>query len=327
MLTKAKYLSIPSGFEYYNLQKIKRLNQYKKKIQEILESKGMIEFIPPLLDYLDLFSLTSNSFINGNSSFIEKLFEVKDSNGELLAIRSDLTVMAMKSYLYHAQEMDKIQYYYIQPVYRDFSKGTGLNREIYQAGVEWIGKFDNRIVILFQLALELMELFPFRCSYVFGNAFFIQELLKLFPQKIHKDILSGLYFKDIHKLKEICNYFSLSQELSNLLTEIPLLTGDQSIKKEYKILLKNYEDIYKIIDDTIDTLKMFDFILYDFSLVREFSYYTGIIFEAYLNQTNSKVLTGGIYDNFSLQLSQKEIPSCGFALNLSEFINIIEVES
>ncbi|GIX40795.1 MAG: hypothetical protein KatS3mg129_0528 [Leptospiraceae bacterium] len=325
MLRKAKYLSIPSGFEYYNIQKTKKLISYKKKIQDILENKGMIEFLPPLLDYIEVFSLTSNSFTNGNSYFTEKLFEVKDSNGELLAIRSDLTVMAMKSFLYHANEIDKIQYYYIQPVYRDFSKGTGLYREIYQAGVEWIGNFENRIINLFYLARELLEIFPYKTTFVFGNALVIKKLLQLFPDNLHKDILNGLYYKDIFRLKEICKEYNISQELKTILTEIPLLIGDYQIHQEFKILLKNYPAIYQIIKDTIFHLKDFPFLLYDFSLIKEFSYYTGIIFEAYINQSNSKALTGGIYDNFSLQLSHKEIPSCGFALNLSEFININEV--
>lgn len=322
MHKKFNYLSIPAGFEYFNIEKTKKFIHYKKKLQDILEKKDMIEFLPPLLDYYELFSLTSNTFINGNSHFSEKLFEVKDSNGELLAIRSDITVMAMKSFLYHANEIKKIQYYYIQPVYRDFSKGTGFNREIYQVGVEWMGDYENRIVQLLLLAKELLDIFPFECTFVIGNAQFIKEFLKLFPQNIHKEILNGLYYKDIYKLKEIAKENDLSKEITQILLELPLLIGDYHIKNEFKLLFKNFSEIYSIIENSLNTLKEYNFLLYDFSIVREFTYYTGIVFEVYINQTNAKVLTGGIYDNFSLQLSNLEIPSCGFALNLTEFINI-----
>lgn len=325
MQKNLSYLKIPPGFEYYNLEKLKKFQYYKKKIHTYLENKSMIEFIPPLIDYIDIFSLTSNSFANGNSHFTEKIFEIKDSNGELLAIRSDITVMAMKSFLYQYPQIDKIQYFYLQPVYRDISKGTGFIREIYQVGVEWIGDFDNRILKLIEISRELLNFFPLQYTYVISNAYFIHQFLSLFSESIHKNIINAFYFKDTYKLKEIIKEHKIKDTHANLLLELPFIVGRADIKKHFKNLLKDYPNLLNIIEDTIEHFKEIGDMIYDFSMVREFNYYTGIIFEVYSNQTNTKILTGGIYDNFSLQFSNVQIPSCGFALNLSEFINIEEV--
>ncbi len=325
MYKKSKIISIPSGFEYFSIHKTQKISEYKKKIQNLLEQRGMIEFLPPLLDYIDTFLLTSQTFINGNSEIPGKLFELKDSNGEILTIRPDLTVMAMKSFLYHYPQIDKVQYYYIQPVYRDIKKGSGITREIYQAGVEWIGKYEDRIVQLISLSNELLNLFPYKFVYVFSNSRFIKELLNYFPEKIHKEILTYLYYKDIFRIEEFCKENQISDPLKNILLELPLLIGDRSIIKEYQLLLKNYSHLFEIIYNTYSTIQKIQnldnsiTIVYDFSSLKEFNYYTDITFEVYTN--NTKALVGGIYDNFSLKLSSIQIPSCGFALNLSELIN------
>ncbi len=325
MQKNLSYLKIPPGFEYFNLEKLKKFHFYKKKIQTYLEQKNMIEFIPPLIDYIDIFSLTSNSFTNGNSHFAEKIFEIKDSNGELLAIRSDITVMAMKSFLFQYPHIDKIQYFYLQPVYRDISKGTGFIREIYQVGVEWIGEFDNRILKLIEISKELLNFFPLQYTFVIGNAKFMNEFLSLFPKNLHKVILNAFYFKDSYKLKEIIKENKLTSPYKNFLLELPFIIGTSDIKKDLFDLFQDYPMILKTIKETIEPFREIPDIIYDFSLVREFNYYTGIIFEVYSNQNNTKILTGGIYDNFSLKFSNLQIPSSGFALNLSEFINIDEV--
>ncbi|MCS7204907.1 MAG: ATP phosphoribosyltransferase regulatory subunit [Leptospiraceae bacterium] len=322
-----KYASIPSGIEYFSLKKTKIFNQYKKKAQEWLESQGFIEFIPPLFDFIDLFLINTNSFLNGKSFYAEKLFEVKDSNGELLSLRSDITVMAMKSFLFQTQMIEKIQYYYIQPVYRDFSKGAGFHREIYQIGVEWIGNYEHRVEKLYQTSKELLKIFPFQFTFVVGNSLFMKHFLELYPKEALLEILTAFYFKDKYKLKEIIKKHDISRKLADYLLEIPFLVGKKEVLKEWKRILSQKPELLEIVKNTIHELSENDTneILFDFSLVREFDYYTGFIIEAYCQNTNKKILSGGIYDHFSLQLSHHKVPACGFAINFSELINSIEV--
>ncbi|MFN3604756.1 MAG: ATP phosphoribosyltransferase regulatory subunit [Leptonema sp. (in: bacteria)] len=316
-----KALSIPSGFEYFSLEKIKKFVEHKKKIENILTNHGFIELIPPLMDHKELFFIsTSKRGLDFDTFLKEKNFETKDSNGDYLVVRPDITVIAMKSFIYQKEELSSIQYYYIQPVYRDYPKGSGFYREIYQIGVEWIGNFSNRINLLFNLLKELMNVFSCEYSVVFGNSIFLNRLLGYLPKEIHKEILTSFYFKDLEKIYKICKSFLISGDLKEILMEIPLLIGTSEIVKEYEILLRNYPDLLEIVKETVDSIK--SEVMFDFSMVKEFAYYTGPIFEGYLNQNGKQIFSGGIYDSFSREFSNYDIPSCGFAINFTELLNI-----
>ncbi len=320
-----KILSIPPGFEYFDIQKSQKINQYKEKIRHILEQQNLIEFLPPLMDYTELFTL---AFSNGFFNHQKKLFELKDANGERIAVRSDLTIMAIKSFLIHKNHKNSIKYYYIQPVYRDLKKGSGFSREIYQVGVEWIGNFENRIKELYDIAKKLLHIFPqnsIQPLFVIGNAKFIQKLLEYLPENIHNELLFAFYSKNINLLYDICKEYHIERDLKDILIELPLIIGNkQDIKDDLEILLKRYNLLKDIVNQTLNTLQDED-ILYDFSLIKEFSYYTGIVFNVYNKIKNSLIITGGIYDNLSQHFTDSKVPACGFAMNLSEIINQIEV--
>lgn len=312
-------LSIPFGFEYYDIEKSKKFFEFKKKLESIFNYYDILEFIPPLMDYKELFMISSTLGINSNTFLKEKPFETKDSNGDLLVIRPDITVMAMKSYIYQKEEISSIQYYYIQPVYRDYPIGSGFYREILQIGVEWIGNFSNRIRIMFSLLKEIMHIFSSYYTIVFSNSTFINTLLEYVPKNCRRELLKAFYFKDLERILAICKDFSISSDLKTILLEIPMLIGDREILKEYQKLLNRYPNLLKIVQETIDSIQ--DDVMFDFGLVKEFDYYTGPIFDGYLNQSSKKIISGGIYDNFSLQFSNFEIPSCGFAINFTELLN------
>lgn len=314
-----KALAIPSGFEYLTLEKAKKLTEYKKQLESIFQKHEIIEFFPPLMDYKELFSI-SNYNLNSYTFLREKFFETKDSNGDFLVIRPDITVMAMKSFIYQKEELSSIKYYYIQPVFRDYPKGSGFYREIFQIGVEWIGQFTNRFKNLFTLLKELMEIFNCDYTVVFSNSVFISKLLEYLPKVYHKEILTAFYFKDLERIYKICKDFSISSELKKILIEIPLIIGSKEILNDLKSLLRNFPDLFQIVEETINSIE--DKVMFDFSMVKEFNYYTGFIFEGYLNQNKRKVFSGGIYDNFSLEFSHYEIPSCGFAISLTELLNL-----
>ncbi len=314
-----KALSIPYGFEYFDIEKSKKYFEYKKKLESIFSKHNILEFIPPLMDYKELFMISSKKGINSNTFFKEKFFETKDSNGDFLVIRPDITIMAMKSYIYQKEKISSVQFYYIQPVYRDYPMGSGFYREILQIGVEMIGSFSNRIKNMFYLLKEIMQIFYNDYTIVFSNSVFMNSLLKYLPEESRQKLLEAFYFKDLEKIVQICKNNSISSDLMKILLEIPMLIGTKEILGEYKILLKNYPDLFKIVQETIDSID--DDVMFDFGLVKEFNYYTGIIFDGYLNENNKKIISGGIYDNFSLQFSNWEIPSCGFAINFTELLN------
>lgn len=326
MSLRNHYLSIPPGIEYFSLQKTKIFTRYKKKVQEWLENHHFIEFIPPLFDYMELFLIHHNPLFSRTSNFAERIFEVKDSNGEYLSLRSDITVMAMKSYLYQLETNRNLKYYYIQPVYRDYRKELNYSREIYQIGVEWIGHFPERIRELIYHSSEILNMFSQQYTIVAGNSRFIKKLLSLYPEESRQEIVQAFFYKNQYSLKEIIKKYELSGTPARYLLEIPYLIGDGGILEELKKLLREHNELFTVCRETVESFPERN-VLFDFSLVREFDYYTDIIFEAYSKKNSTKILSGGIYDDFSLHLSSIHVPACGFAINFTGLLQSLEETS
>ena len=76
----------------------------------------------------------------------------------------------------------------------------------------------------------------------------------------------------------------------------------------------------------LDSMKVLDKISFDFSLARGLDYYTGLIFEAVLTDTDQvgSISGGGRYDGLIGMFSGKEVPSVGGSIGIERIFNILE---
>ena len=73
----------------------------------------------------------------------------------------------------------------------------------------------------------------------------------------------------------------------------------------------NLETVYKILKE-LDISKYF---IIDLGILRDFDYYTGLIFEAYSSNINSILGSGGRYDKLIRKFGL-DVPATGFALDI-----------
>ncbi len=74
----------------------------------------------------------------------------------------------------------------------------------------------------------------------------------------------------------------------------------------------------------VDTVKAGDFqIVFDPTLVRGMSYYTGTIFEIEMEQFGSSVAGGGRYDGMIGRFTGNDVPACGFSIGFERIITIL----
>lgn len=69
-----------------------------------------------------------------------------------------------------------------------------------------------------------------------------------------------------------------------------------------------------------------DHIVFDFSLARGLDYYTGLIYEAVLTDTDrlGSIAGGGRYDGLVGMFSGKDIPSIGVSIGIERVFAILE---
>lgn len=320
----SRFSAVPHGIEYLSIEKTEKVNRLRKAVAQVFSDAGFVEIIPPMVDYAATFLLTG-----GKSA--EDVFEFKDASGEHLALRSDLTVQILKAALTgRLGQTLPSRYFYLQRVFKDYRPGTGRYREISQAGVEWIG-YDqiDRFDILFELACKTLDSLNHPYQFLYGDVRFVESLLSFVSESKRPQIIEALYSKDVARLHQIAANLDLTEPQKQILTEVPLLVGPLSTLDKLVNLCFGFPDLLKIIQESPKRKEL----IYDFSLVPQLSYYSGPVIEAYLYESNRRILSGGFYDQlskrFHLERSEKEcaIAAAGFAIDLNELIHLTESDS
>lgn len=282
------------------------MRRLETRVRAVFESAGYQEIIPPTLDFAPTFGLSA-----GGAS--TERFETRDSDGETLAVRSDLTVQVVKA-LANGRIAGKLpaRLFYIQNVFRDRPWGAGFRREITQAGVELVGDSRSaRIHEIADLARKCLEIMGIEQRIIFGDARFLEILLAGIPEEKRGTLLALLHRKDTQALRDASAAAGLDPAARSLLIELPLLFGSDASVQRLKELSRHNAELLSILEGCVPGL------LYDFSMVRDAGYYTGPVFEAYARTTKQKVISGGVYDRLFSRFSADDHTACGFAVNLT----------
>lgn len=88
------------------------------------------------------------------------------------------------------------------------------------------------------------------------------------------------------------------------------------------------EEVYESLDcimDSVEKVKRTPFqMVFDPTLVRGMSYYTGSIFEIEMEELNSSVAGGGRYDKMIGKFTGKDVSACGFSIGFERIITILQ---
>ncbi|MCE9597849.1 MAG: ATP phosphoribosyltransferase regulatory subunit [Spirochaetia bacterium] len=289
---------LPHGFEFRGPADARRLHAVCDSIRTYFTANGFEEVIPPLMDFAPTFKLARER--NSWS------FESRDIDGENLAIRSDLTVQVVKAAASGTLSPGG-GFFYIQPVLVDQPSGSGHRRQILQAGVELLGDRSGRVNEMIRLTLD--SPWGKQLSLIYGDQRFLRILLAETNSDSFAQATQLLDKKDVAGLKNFAGQSGLSSEARKILLELPFLSGKSL--DAYRSVAARLPALLPVIDESPSAPG----ILYDFGLVRDLSYYTGPVFQAYANGNHEPVLAGGVYDGLFEKFSGKHNPACGFAFD------------
>ena len=137
--------------------------------------------------------------------------------------------------------------------------------------------------------------------------------------KIGKEGVAEELEKEGFAKESIDKYLSLFDEVTEDVNGVrrlkELLEGflDQKIAEELETIIQS-----------VDTVKTAKFqIVFDPTLVRGMSYYTGPIFEIAMDEYGGSVGGGGRYDEMIGKFTGKDTPACGFSIGFERIITIL----
>ncbi|MCT4552601.1 MAG: histidine--tRNA ligase family protein [Alphaproteobacteria bacterium] len=326
-----------SGFQELSLKKQIIFDKIKRTIEKTFEEEGFFSIDTPAIERWEV--------LNGKGGEENQKLIYKIDKDTPQGLRFDLTVPFAR---YVANNLNDLPMpfprYQIGKVYRGERAQAGRFREFYQcdidiaAPVERLGKgSSNRILLTLANTLKnilentsiLKKQFNFEILVghrAILNQFFEENNLSDKSTKILQII------DDIKKIGE--------EKVCEKLKEIDL--SDEDIKKTINLIncssindlksfsWKNIENIKPFIEELEYVIKSNNKAVLDLSITRGLDYYTGIVFETFIEGELSKygsMMSGGQYDGLiNTFLPNQNIGGIGGSIGLSRLFDILDKE-
>ena len=285
----------------------------EQNIAKLFASFGYEEVITPTMEYLE--TLTTSS----GRTQEPHLFKMFDRNNRTLALRHEMTTPIARLAVSRLEDAPlPLKLSYLTSVFRFRTNQPGRQCEFYQAGVELLGVSnafaDAEIIALAAQALSVAGLKDF--TICLGQVDFAAGLLATLPHDVQAQIKSAIERHDIVAFERL--------DIDDALKKIPTLQGGQEILSKARALadndrsrraLDNLTEIYRL----LEIYGVADKITFDLGLIRDFEYYTGMVFEAYAPGVGYSLAGGGRYDNM-LQDFGAARAATGFALGIERIL-------
>lgn len=343
MSDKIKPKTLPGFMELLPKEQI-LFNKMKEIIQKSYERYGFMPLDTPVIE--DAKVLLAKA--GGETEKQIYRFEKGDND---LALRFDLTVPLAK---YVTEYYDKLSFpfkrYQIGKVYRGEKAQRGRYREFYQCDVDIIG--DGKLSILNDAEI------PSIIFNTFKNLGFDEFTICINNRKILNGLFSSLELEDkttdilrtidkIDKIgaeevkKELLR--SIDQEKVEIIMTFISIDGTNTEKLKALEDLNIKSEVFTVgleeLTQVLRFIKIFgvpeEYIKLDLTIARGLDYYTGTVYETFLNKHRNlgSVCSGGRYDNLVEYYTDRKMPGVGISIGLSRLFfqlvdnNIISAEN
>ena len=310
-------------------------NQMKEKIQKTYEKFGFLPIDTPVIESTEVLLAKAG----GETEKQLYSFSKGDSN---LTLRFDLTVPLAKYVAMHANELSfPFRRYQIGKVYRGERAQRGRFREFYQCDIDVIGDGELNIIndaeipsIMYNVFRELgLENFCIRIN----NRKILNGLFEAIDAKeIAVDIMRII--DKIEKIgpenvKEELKVLNLAEENIEKVMNFIKITGSTDEKLEALNNFNIQNDTFKTgvseLNEVIKYIRLFnvpeDYFTVDVSIARGLDYYTGTVYETFLNDYKSigSICSGGRYNNLSEYYTDRKMPGVGMSIGLTRLFFVL----
>ena len=311
-------------------------NQMQDKIRSTYEKFGFLPIDTPVIESSEVLLAKAG----GETEKQLYSFSKGDSN---LTLRFDLTVPLAK---YVAEYYNQITFpfrrYQIGKVYRGERAQRGRFREFYQCDIDVIGDGELNIIndaeipaIMYETfkSLGLDDLSIHINNRKILNGLFedanVQEksadILRTIDkiEKIGKELVIAIFRDDYNMPEESINKIINFIEIKGTTDEKLSKLEELGIENEtYKTGLSELKEVVKYMRAFGIPDSCFEI---DLSIARGLDYYTGTVYETFLNQYKSigSICSGGRYNDLAGYYTDKNLPGVGMSIGLTRLFFIL----
>ena len=320
-------LKIPYGTRDFLPAEAAGKRVVETRLAELFAQWGYEEVVTPSIEYLDTLGLGSSQNIG------DHLFKLFDKSNQTLALRHEMTTPIARLVSTRLQDSPlPLKLSYISSVFRYEQTQAGRQCEFYQAGVELMGPgspaTDAEVVALAVTGLLRSGLTEF--TVCLGQVEFLNGILNQYrlSSQEQEDLKAAMERRNLVELNQLVDGLNLPENAKQVLKELPLLNGgedllkqayDMALNEQSRRALDNLAEIYRL----LKAYKVEQYVRFDLGIIRDFSYYTGMVFEVYAPGLGYPLCGGGRYDHLLADFGTA-CPATGFALGIERILLAIE---
>ncbi|HET9677311.1 MAG TPA: ATP phosphoribosyltransferase regulatory subunit [Solirubrobacterales bacterium] len=318
---------IPPGTRDVLPEEMRELRRLQTALIEVFEDKGYGQVATPALEYDEVLT-------RGRGRGDETGYRLFDETGELLALRSEMTVpIARLVATRYAGAEPPLRFSYLAAAYRAVSPQRGELRESLQAGVELIGapaaQGTVEVISVLEAALDAAELGSAVIG--LGDADLYRDLLAGYglEPEARDSVLARLAAHDLVGLEAELATAGIGDEQVATCIALAQLRGGEEVLAQARgygteavsRAVERLEDVGQALGSRSGDHR----VQFDFGLMRDLDYYNGAIFEVYDPAVGTILGGGGRYDGLMKRFGLDGLSAAGFALYL-ERVEVARVE-
>ncbi|HBY57518.1 MAG TPA: ATP phosphoribosyltransferase regulatory subunit [Candidatus Atribacteria bacterium] len=322
-------MNIPKGLNDLLPGEVLKRRFLENKISKLFTQWGYQEIVTPTFEFYETLAKGAGTTMK------KEMIKFLDREGNIIALRPEMTTpIARVASTKMQQEPKPLRFYYIGNVFRYNDFKMGSQREFCQAGIELIGLnsevADAEVIALAVECLKNCGLKKFFIDIGHINFFNgIMQSIKI-EEKRKLQTKEAILNKDFVLLEKILSSEDIEDKEKEFILKMPTLRGREEVLEEAEKMISNKLSLsaLKEIKKVYTLLRNYgleEHILIDLGIVRDFDYYTGIIFEGYTDYLGFPICGGGRYDNLCSKFGEN-LPSTGFAIGLERLIMSLERE-
>lgn len=317
---------IPPGTRDILPDEMRELRRLHLALVEVFESRGYGEVATPAIEYDEVLA-------RGDGRTAGSAYRFFDERGDLLALRSDMTVPIARLVASRFADADQPQRFcYLANAFRAVRPQRGQMREFAQAGVELIGvpapAGTVEVVEVLEAALDAAGLD--RALIGLGDADLYRQLLTELgvEGEARNAILGRLATHDLVGLEEELSRAGIDAEHVDTCVALSQLRGGREVLDQARAIGgPAVERATARLGETFEALEergVAERVRVDLGLLRDLGYYSGAILEVYDPALGYILGGGGRYDEL-LERFGVDQPAAGFALYL-ERVHVAQME-
>lgn len=302
-------------------------------LEQVFERYGFVPIDTPVLEYTEVL------LGKGGGETDKQVYAFQDHGKRDVSMRFDLTVPFARFMGAHVNELYlPFKRYHISKVWRGENTQRGRYREFYQCDFDIVGTesgtADAEILMLMyasfkSLGIEKVTfklndrgLFNIFLEYIGISDKYtkilriVDKLAKIGSDKV-KELLTDL--TDEKSALTILDFISVSGSHTECMQKMEEFCGGNNER------INRMKTLFSSLKDIIPEEK----IVFDPSITRGLDYYTGLVYETFLDENPSigSVCSGGRYDDLASLYTKTSLPGVGASIGLDRLLAALEEKS